>query len=101
MHFLTLLRHPMGNQKKKYTIGIDVGGTKILACLLNKDFRVLTEAKMKTKPETQAKSFPCRNTTTKSSRIVGESAPSCLRDGSRSDIWTNLLAKIVWDSHTR
>jgi glucokinase len=41
----------MGNNKKKYTIGIDIGGTKILACLLSKDFDVLSEIKAKTKPE--------------------------------------------------
>jgi glucokinase len=40
----------MGNNKKKYTIGIDIGGTKILACLLDKDFDVVSEIKFKTKP---------------------------------------------------
>jgi glucokinase len=41
----------MGNPKKKYTIGIDIGGTKILACLLDKDFEIRSEVKMKTKPD--------------------------------------------------
>src|ERR1017187_7737115 len=41
----------MGNSKKKYTIGIDIGGTKILACLRKKDFEVRSEIKVKTKPE--------------------------------------------------
>ena len=41
----------MGNHKKKYTIGIDIGGTKVLACLLNKDFDIRSEIKLKTKPE--------------------------------------------------
>jgi glucokinase len=41
----------MGNNKKKYTIGIDIGGTKILTCLLNKDFEVRAEIKAKTKPD--------------------------------------------------
>src|SRR5262245_3406080 len=40
----------MGN-KKKYTIGIDIGGTKILACLLDANFRVVSEFKIKTKPD--------------------------------------------------
>src|ERR1051325_2229929 len=41
----------MGNHKKKYTIGIDIGGTKILACLLSKDYKILSEIKGKTKLE--------------------------------------------------
>src|ERR1017187_3954481 len=41
----------MGNSKKKYTIGIDIGGTKILTCLLTKDFKVCSEIKVKTRPE--------------------------------------------------
>lgn len=41
----------MGNPKKKYTIGIDIGGTKILVCLLSKDFKIRSEIKLKTKPE--------------------------------------------------
>ncbi len=41
----------MAKTPKKYVIGVDIGGTKILACLLNKNFKVLTEFKVKTKPE--------------------------------------------------
>ena len=41
----------MGNNKKKYAIGIDIGGTKILTCLLNKDFEIRSEIKTKTKPD--------------------------------------------------
>ncbi len=41
----------MGNQKKKYTLGVDIGGTKILACLLDKNFEILSEFKMKTRPD--------------------------------------------------
>ena len=41
----------MGNNKKKYTIGVDIGGTKILACLLDKDLEILSEFKTKTKPD--------------------------------------------------
>ena len=41
----------MANSKKKYSIGIDIGGTKILTCLLSKDFKVLSEIKTKTKPD--------------------------------------------------
>ncbi len=41
----------MGNNKKRYTIGVDIGGTKILACLLDKNFKILSEFKIKTKPD--------------------------------------------------
>ena len=41
----------MANNKKKYTVGIDIGGTKILTCLLNKDFAIRAEIKAKTKPD--------------------------------------------------
>jgi len=41
----------MGNNKKKHSIGIDIGGTKILTCLLNKDFEIRSEIKTKTKPD--------------------------------------------------
>src|SRR2546423_382496 len=36
---------------KRYSIGIDIGGTKMLAALLNDRFRVLSEIKTKTRPE--------------------------------------------------
>jgi glucokinase len=41
----------MSAHKKKYTIGIDVGGTKILAAVLDGAFRIQSEIKMKTRPE--------------------------------------------------
>jgi glucokinase len=47
----------MGNNKKKYTIGIDIGGTKILTCLLNKNFEIRSELKSKTKPDKGARFF--------------------------------------------
>jgi glucokinase len=37
--------------KKKYTLGIDIGGTKILAAVLDGSFRIQSEIKMKTRPE--------------------------------------------------
>ncbi len=45
------------SNKKKYTIGIDIGGTKILACLLDKNFRILSELKVKTKPDRGSRYF--------------------------------------------
>ena len=41
----------MSGKKKKYTIGIDVGGTKILVAVLDGAFRIQSEVKMKTRPE--------------------------------------------------
>jgi len=41
----------MNHSKRKYTIGIDIGGTKILVALLNNDFKIVSEIKNKTKPE--------------------------------------------------
>lgn len=38
-------------KKPSYTIGIDIGGTKILALLLDERFKPLAEIKLKTKPE--------------------------------------------------
>jgi len=71
----------MGNQKKRYTIGIDIGGTKILACLLNKDFEILSEIKLKTKPNKgerlfiksifDAISFLLRDTKTNAQEVTG------------------------------
>jgi len=42
---------PMAKSPKKHTIGIDIGGTKILGCVFNKNFDVLSEHKIKTKAE--------------------------------------------------
>lgn len=47
----------MGKKTKKYLVGIDVGGTKILAALLNDRFQVLSENKLKTRPEKGLKRF--------------------------------------------
>ncbi len=47
----------MGKKSKKYTIGIDIGGTKILAALLNEKFEILAENKLKTRPEKGFKRF--------------------------------------------
>src|SRR6185437_3728816 len=41
----------MSNHAKKFTIGIDIGGTKILVALLDDRFNVVAEAKDKTRPE--------------------------------------------------
>lgn len=41
----------MGKKSPSYTLGIDVGGTKILGVLLDERFRVETSVKLKTKPE--------------------------------------------------
>lgn len=41
----------MGSHKRKYAIGVDIGGTKILACVLDKHFDILSEVKIKTKPD--------------------------------------------------
>jgi glucokinase len=41
----------MGNHKKRFTIGMDVGGTKILACLFDSHFKIVSETKIKTKPD--------------------------------------------------
>jgi len=47
----------MGKKSKKFTIGIDIGGTKILAALLNERFQVLSENKLKTRPEKGLRRF--------------------------------------------
>lgn len=62
----------MGNSKKKYTIGIDIGGTKILACLLDKDFEIRSEIKVKTKPEKGERFFM---------KSLADAVRSVLRDG--------------------
>ncbi len=43
--------------KKKYVIGIDLGGTKVLLALLDKKCRVLSRIKIKTKIDASKKSF--------------------------------------------
>lgn len=43
--------------KNRYTIGIDIGGTKILVALLDGAFRIVSETKAKTKPEKGERSF--------------------------------------------
>jgi len=40
--------------KRTHWLGIDLGGTKLLACVLNKDFRVVGSCKKKTKAEKSA-----------------------------------------------
>lgn len=47
----------MAKDKLDYSIGIDIGGTKILVALLNARFRVVSEIKLKTKPEKGEKAF--------------------------------------------
>lgn len=47
----------MGKDKRNYTIGFDIGGTKILACLVDDRFRVISEIKSKTKPEKGQRTF--------------------------------------------
>ena len=37
----------MGKKKKKYMIGVDLGGTKMLAGLLNRSFKILASEKAK------------------------------------------------------
>ncbi|MDD5675287.1 MAG: ROK family protein, partial [Chitinivibrionales bacterium] len=37
------------NDKKKYWIGFDLGGTKMAACLFNEDFKIVAREKKKTK----------------------------------------------------
>jgi len=41
----------MGKKSAQYTIGIDIGGTKILGVLLNDAFKVEAEIKLKTRPD--------------------------------------------------
>jgi len=41
----------MAPKNPLYTLGIDIGGTKILAVLLDERFRVVASVKLKTKPE--------------------------------------------------
>lgn len=41
----------MGKKYKKYAIGMDIGGTKILAAVLNERFQIQAEIKIKTRPE--------------------------------------------------
>jgi len=41
----------MAKKLANHTIGVDIGGTKILAVLLDDQFRVKSEIKLKTKPE--------------------------------------------------
>ncbi|MFA5975212.1 MAG: ROK family protein [Elusimicrobiota bacterium] len=49
--FLTMLKG------KPYSIGIDIGGTKILVALVDNAFRVISEIKAKTKPEKGDRDF--------------------------------------------
>ena len=45
----------MAKKTPEHTIGIDIGGTKILAVLLDERFRRLSMIKLKTRPEKKAK----------------------------------------------
>jgi glucokinase len=47
----------MGSKTPSHTIGIDIGGTKILAVALDPRFHVLAQTKLKTKPERGADYF--------------------------------------------
>lgn len=47
----------MANPKRSYSIGIDIGGTKVLTALVDAQFRILSEIKLKTKPEKGEQSF--------------------------------------------
>jgi glucokinase len=47
----------MANDKKRYVIGYDLGGTKILAVLYNRRFEPLGEIKEKSKPQKGEKHF--------------------------------------------
>jgi len=69
----------MSQNKKKYTIGIDIGGTKILAALFDDRFQIISEIKSKTKPEKGDGHFL---------GILTDSIKFLLRDGrvSRSEI---------------
>jgi glucokinase len=46
----------MANKKKKYSVGIDLGGTKMLTVLLDRDHNVLSKFKAKTKVD-QGRSY--------------------------------------------
>ena len=69
----------MSKNKRKYAIGIDVGGTKILAALVDPQSHVISEIKNKTKPEKGEQHFM---------GILVDSVKFLLREGkvSRSDI---------------
>ncbi|MBN2355836.1 ROK family protein, partial [candidate division KSB1 bacterium] len=41
----------MGNAKKEYVVGVDLGGTKIYAAVVNKKGKILASARKKTKHE--------------------------------------------------
>lgn len=60
----------MGEKKRKYLIGIDIGGTKILTVLLNKKFEISGEKKIKVDPQKGAKVF---------FEAIGESAEAVLK----------------------
>lgn len=47
----------MASSENRYTIGIDVGGTKVLTALLDAQFRVVSEVKQKTRPEKGERHF--------------------------------------------
>src|ERR1700689_5194850 len=57
---------------KTYSIGIDVGGTKILVGLLDRNFRLIAEIKNKTKPEKGERYFL---------KTIVDSVQQALRDG--------------------
>jgi glucokinase len=64
---------------KRYTLGIDVGGTKVLVGLLDANFRLLSEAKLKSKPDKSEQYFL---------HTVAEAVGHVLHDAgvSRSDV---------------
>jgi len=59
---------------RKATIGIDLGGTKILFVLFDDRFRVLAEIKLKTKPERGEERFR---------RVLGRSAKALMREAKK------------------
>jgi glucokinase len=69
----------MGDKTKRYTIGIDIGGTKILLAVLDSRFQILSVVKMKTQTDQGARAFI---------KAIGKAAKSALRDAhvDRSDV---------------